>query len=302
MTLCSARLGLALGSLLMLSGCSLKTMAVKSMANTLAEGGDVFSRDDDPELIRDAVPFALKTYESLIETLPEHEPLLLATCRGFTQYAFAFVQMDSERRQFHDYPESKRMRDRALRLYLRGRGYCLRALEVRFPGIHRTPTIDIEHLVARVERKDVPLLYWTAASWGSAIALAPDEPDLMIDFPVVRALLECALQLDESWNAGALHEAMITIESLELLGGSEDRARRHFERAVLLQRGHSPGPFVALAMGVSVGNQDRAEFERLLGDALAIDPNADPSNRLGTIITQDRARWLLDHIDALFSE
>jgi predicted anti-sigma-YlaC factor YlaD len=118
----------------------------------------------------------------------------------------------------------------------------------------------------------------------------------------VRALLECALQLDESWNAGALHEAMITIESLELLGGSEDRARRHFERAVLLQRGHSPGPFVALAMGVSVGNQDRAEFERLLGDALAIDPNADPSNRLGTIITQDRARWLLDHIDALFSE
>ncbi|MGH7564782.1 MAG: hypothetical protein ACREK5_10225, partial [Gemmatimonadota bacterium] len=44
-------------ALALISGCSLKTMAVKSMANTLSGSGDVFARDDDPELIRDAVPF-----------------------------------------------------------------------------------------------------------------------------------------------------------------------------------------------------------------------------------------------------
>lgn len=302
MPLGSARLGLALASLILISACSLKTMAVKSMANTLSESGDVFARDDDPELIRDAVPFALKTYESLLETVPEHEPLLLATCRGFTQYAFAFVQIDSEQRRYRDYAESKRVRERALRLYLRGRDYCIRALQVRFPGLHRNPTLDVDQVLARAGRKDVPLLYWTAASWGSAIALALDEPDLMIDFPVVRELLERALELEETWSAGALHEVMITIESLKLLGGSEDRAKRHFNRAVSLQNGYSPGPYVALAMGVSVANQDRAEFEGLIREALAIDPNADPNNRLATIITQDRARWLLENIDALFSK
>ena len=34
-----------------LAGCSLKTMAVKTVANTLSESGDVFSRDEDPELV-----------------------------------------------------------------------------------------------------------------------------------------------------------------------------------------------------------------------------------------------------------
>ncbi|MGH7571737.1 MAG: TRAP transporter TatT component family protein [Gemmatimonadota bacterium] len=289
-------------ALALISGCSLKTMAVKSMANTLSGSGDVFARDDDPELIRDAVPFALKTYESLLETVPEHEPLLLATCRGFTQYAFAFVQLDSEKRQHDDYPESKRLRDRALRLYLRGRGYCLRALDVRFGSIGAAPGLAVDPVLAQAEREDVPLLYWTAASWGSAIALAPDEPDLMIDFPVVRSLLQGAMDLDEPWEDGALHEVLITIESLELLGGSEDRARQHFHRAVALQKGLSPGPYVALATSVSVANQNREEFERLLHEALAIDPNDDPGHRLATIITQDRARWLLDHIDSLFSK
>ena len=57
-----------------------------------------------------------------------------------------------------------------------------------------------------------------------------------------------------------------------------------------MQKGLSPGPYVALATGVAVPAQDRAEFERLLKEALAIDPEKDPSNRLVTLVTQRRAR------------
>ena len=56
---------------------------------------------------------------------------------------------------------------------------------------------------------------------------------------------------------------------------------------------------MALALGISKGKQDRAEFEKLLQQALAIDPDADPDNRLVTLITQKRARLLLAHIDDL---
>src|SRR3954469_11340912 len=77
-------------------GCSLKTMAVKTVANTLSAPGDTFTRDDDPELIRAALPFGLKTFESLLQSVPRHEPLLLATCSGFTSYAYAFVETDAE--------------------------------------------------------------------------------------------------------------------------------------------------------------------------------------------------------------
>jgi predicted anti-sigma-YlaC factor YlaD len=119
----------------------------------------------------------------------------------------------------------------------------------------------------------------------------------------VRALADRALALDESWNKGALHEMFISLESVpEALGGSPDRARQHFKRAVELEHGLSPGPYVALALGVSVGAQDRAEFESLLKQALDIDPEKDPGNRLATLIQQRRARALRDHIDTLFTK
>src|SRR5438034_178160 len=116
-------------------GCSIQRMAVKSMANSLTSGPDVFASDDDPELVRDAVPFGLKTLESLLQTLPRHEGLLLSLCRGYTQYAYAFVQMDAEALENTDRAGASRLRERALKLYLRARGYGLRGLELRHPGI-----------------------------------------------------------------------------------------------------------------------------------------------------------------------
>jgi predicted anti-sigma-YlaC factor YlaD len=284
------------------SGCSLKTMAVKTVANTLADSGDVFSRDEDPELVRDAVPFALKLNESLLESVPTHGPLLLSTCASFTQFSYAFVETDADVLGDARYEEAKVLRARALKLYLRGRDYCVRALELRYSGIRDRLLADPGPALDKVVREDVPLLYWTAASWGAAISLAIDQPDIVIDLPVVRALAERALALDETWNRGSLHELMISIDSLpEALGGSPDRAREHFNRAVALQEGLSPAPYVALATGVAVPLQARAEFESLLKKALEIDPDKNPSNRLATLITQRRARALLDQIDTRFA-
>ena len=94
-----------------------------------------------------------------------------------------------------------------------------------------------------------------------------------------------------------------TFERLpEALGGSVARARDHFTKAVEIQKGLSPGPHVALAVGVSVPAQDKAEFTRLLNEALAIDPEKNPSMRLVTLITQRRARALLDQVNTLFAK
>ena len=89
----------------------------------------------------------------------------------------------------------------------------------------------------------MPLLYWMAASWGSAIALGVDRPDLVIDMPTVRALAERAIALDETWSRGTLHEMFVSLDSLSpALGGNPERARMHFTKAVELQKGLSPGP------------------------------------------------------------
>ena len=72
-------------------GCSLRTLAARQIGNALAAGGTTFTSDDDPELVGDALPFSLKLMESVLADAPDHGPLLLAACRGFTQYAYGWV-------------------------------------------------------------------------------------------------------------------------------------------------------------------------------------------------------------------
>ena len=285
-------------------GCgSIKKAALNSVASELAASGTVFTRDNDPELVRDAIPFALKLYESLLESVPMNKDLLVATCSAFTQYSYGFVETDAEALGEARHDDVVQLKARALRLYIRGKDYCLRAMDVRWKGISAELLRDPAKALSRATAKDVPLLYWTAASWGAAASLGLDQPELVIDLPVVRALAERALALDENWSKGAVHELMISIDSLpEALGGSPARAREHFDKAVKIQQGLSPAPYVSLATGVLVPAQDRAGFEKALKDALAIDPAKDPENQLVILIGQRRAKALLDNIDAKFSK
>ena len=296
------RFGLTALAVVAASGCSFKTMAVKTVADTLSQSGETFSRDDDPELVRNAVPFALKTYESLLESIPKHEGLLLAACSGFTQYAYAFIQTDADLLEATDYEAASQLKDRALKLYLRGRGYCIRALELHRPGVERKLQVDPSNALAWTSRKEVPVLYWTGAAWGAAIAIGLDKPELVSDVPAVKALMERALELQEDYGKGAVHAIMISLEALpEAMGGSKERARQHFERAVELSGGQDPGPYVTLAASVALPAQNRDEFVKLLDQALAIDPDKNPSSRLATLIAQKRARHLLSRVGELFA-
>lgn len=298
--------GVALAAVLLaaapLGGCSARKLAVRALAGAMAGSGDVFASDDDPELVGQALPFALKTLEGLLAQDPENRPLLLATARGFTQYAYAFVQLPAERLEAVDWERAEEQRTRARKLFLRARGYALRGLEVEHPGLGDRLLADPAAAAAALGREDLELAYWAAASWGAAIATGKDQPELLADLPAVRALLERALALDESWGDGALHEAFVALEAATpaALGGSPERAREHFARAVELSGGHSAGPYVTLAEAVAVPAQDRAEFTRLLGEAAAVDVDAVPRLRLANVLAQRRAAWLLAQADDLF--
>lgn len=291
----------AIAAVLAASGCSVKRFATNSVANSITSGPDVYGTDEDPELIRDALPFGLKTMESLLAVVPDHEGLLLTACKGYTQYAYAFVQSEGDLLVNSDYARSQHLHGRAFKLFLRARGFGLRGLEKRYKGIGAALQADPAAAAARIQKRDVAMLYWTAASWGSAIALGKDRPEMLADLPAIRALMERGLALDEGYEAGAMHEAMIVLEALpEAMGGSTERARSHFKRAVELSKDARPGPYVTLATSVSVLRQDRTEFQSLLEKALTYDPEALPAQRLATIVLQRKARALLDRQDEFF--
>jgi len=103
-------------------------VAVNKVGDALAGSGSTFASDDDPELVKAAVPFSLKLMESLLAESPRHKGLLFATASGFTQYSYAFVQQDADEMEDKDVTGAAHLRARARRLYLRARNYGLRGL------------------------------------------------------------------------------------------------------------------------------------------------------------------------------
>jgi len=275
------------------------------MASDAASGsGSTYASDDDPELVREAAPFGLKTMEGLLEKNPRHEGLLTSLASGFTQYAYAFVQLDADVNDLDGRLEAARAgRDRARRLLLRARDYGLRGLEVRHQGLREKLMAggDLGPALAQARKEDVPLLYWTASSWALAISDGKGDMALVAQLPVPVAMMERALALNESWGEGAIHEFFVSYDATRSAaeGGGADRARQHLERALALSDGKKLGPRVAYAEGVLVQAQDRTQFTRALEEVLHADAEAVPRYRLANILAQRRALALLAHADEL---
>jgi predicted anti-sigma-YlaC factor YlaD len=294
-----AALVLALGA-----GCSVREYAAGAIGDALAGGGDVYTADDDIELVGLATPFGLKTIESLLAMAPGHRGLLLAAARGFTQYAYVYVQDPAEELEERSVAGAYEQRARARRLYLRARDYGLRGLGFRTPVALAAFRVDPQAALADATAADVPLLYWTAAAWAAAIALSKDDPATIAGLPAVDALVMRAAALDPDWDHGALRSFLIAYEVSRPNAAPDaiDRARTHFERAIELSGGLQAAPYVSFAESVAVARRDRVAYEAALKQALAIDPGKRPDWRLANLVMQRRARWLLGRVDLVFVE
>jgi len=281
------------------TGCSTQRLAVGAVADTLGgSGGGSFASDDDPELVRDALPFGLKLFETLLASNPEHRGLLLASARGFASYAF-LLQDDASRTEANDRERAREQRRRASRLYLRGRDYALRGLEAAHPGFRAAQAADLAAALARTDRDDVDLLYWAAAAQAGALAANKGDVELIADLPRAGAYMQRVLELDDAYGAGAAHEFFVSYEASRP-GGSLARAREHYARAQQLAQGERASLFVSLAENVSVREQNLAEFTALLDQAQAVDLERAPQSRLVNVISQRRAQWLRAHIADFF--
>ncbi|MGH9676830.1 MAG: TRAP transporter TatT component family protein, partial [Candidatus Acidiferrum sp.] len=230
----------------MISGCSVRKFAVNKLGDSLANSGTTFASDNDPEFAGQAVPFSLKLIEGLLSESPKHRGLLFAAASGFTQYSYVWVQQPSDEIESADLEKSTTLRVRSRNLYLRARDYGLRGLDAKHRGFSAALQADAKSAVRAAKLSDVPLLYWTAAAWGSAISLSKDHPELVAQQPQVEALIDRAYGLDPSFEHGAIEQFLISYESARqgAKGDFAERCRKHFDRAILLSQEQLAGPYV----------------------------------------------------------
>jgi len=112
--------------------------------------------------------------------------------------------------------------------------------------------------LAKTTREDVPLLYWTMASWAGAISQRKTDLELVGDVPSVAAMLDRALALDEAYDLGALHEFAITFDPARPEGTTPRRQKEHLDRAMQLAQGE---PRARERRGYSLGDLRVVDFQ-----------------------------------------
>jgi len=294
------------------SGCSIRTYALRGAADALSGTSGGLGTDDDPSLVRDAAPFGLKTMESLAASLPDHRPIRLALASGFAQYSYAFVNQDADRAEDKDIAQARALWLRARRLYLRARNYALAGLELAHPG-SRAALLGGDRAVwqaalGKMVAADVPYLYWCAASWGLAVSTAKDDANLIGDLPAVDMIMQRALALQPDYDEGAIFEFYVSFNAArsKQQGGGPERAKQDLEQAQKLGKGYKLGSIVSYAEGVLISEQKKAEFVQLLRKVVETDVYSEEpawkTQRLANIIAQQRAKWLLSRLSDLFAE
>jgi len=293
---CLALLFAAVGT-----GCAINTL----VANALTGDGAavVFTGDPDPELVRDALPFAIKMYEALLHNTPGHQGLMLTTGSLFIMYANAFVHGPADMLPFYEWQARETALARAKQLYLRGHRIILDALEGRHRGFAAAAQSEdtLRPFLRRFRSRDVPLLYWAVVSGLAAYSVNVFDFELAANIPKWHLMIERALELNPDF-AGLDEFLVLYFSSLpEMLGGDKERARHHFRRAMEKTGGTSTSALLSYAQSISVPEQDFYTFEEHLQRVLAINPDDNPGNRLVTILDQRRARWLLDNAYTFFA-
>jgi predicted anti-sigma-YlaC factor YlaD len=296
---CAAILTLAMST----GSCSFRGLAVETVGDMLSQGGSAFADEDDIELVGEALPFSLKLTDSLLEESPRHRGLLRAAAQGYVLYSYAYVQFPAEKIAGEDLDRARYLRARARKLYFRAFDYAVRGLELRHPGLGQAMLEDPGAALTPIDEEEtdeVPFLYWAASALGLAISVSKNDPAMLARLGEVEAMLQRALELDDGYGQGVLHEFALVLVSASPHAYDREAIDRHYRRALELSHGNRASLYVNYAMAVPLRAQDREAFQALIAKALAVEPDAAKGQQLSNALAQRRARWLSGRMDELF--
>lgn len=276
--------------LILLTGCLPNKKLTVAATATLLEGvAKSAFQQSDLKLVREGIPAYLMLMDGMIETVPDNAQLLLKASQTYSSFASAFMEESDP--------------DYAKLLYGRAKHYSLRALEVRgFKAPAESPFDDFKESVKRCGGKDVPYLFWAAASWGNWIKLNLDSMEAMAELPRVELMMKKVLDLDEGFYYGGPHIFMgIWFASWPKdAGGDLKKAQKHFQRALEMGQGKFLMTSVYYADYYARRVPDKDLFVSTLQKVLDAPADISPEITLLNTVARKRAAELLSHKDEIF--
>lgn len=297
----TVKMTILFGMVIFIIGCSPKKYIMNQFDGVFDSIEYVYLTDDDPQLVKEAFPFNLKIIEILLDQDPDNREMLLTALSSFTMYSYGFIMEDAEKLVLEDYSAGNEIYNRANKLFNRALRYGVHGMELKYPEFTNwweTREVDNNPFV----EEDIAYLYWISAALGGLISSSQGNPLYVVDLPKVGWLLEKSMELDNTWNKGALYSAMIsfTMSRPDAVANREQVARDYFDKAVQASSGADCSVYVRLAESVCIKNQNKNEFIENLNYVLNFNIESVKELRLTNTMAQSRAKWLMGRIDELF--
>jgi len=270
---------------LLLTGCSMKAQMVRSMDPIMEDMSSAVNMSSDVDLMRDGLPASLIQMDGFIKSDPNNK-LLLKAAESYFGYAFSFVEDVN--------------RPRASALYLKAREYALRVLKKNRQFDEEAN--DLNEVLSKCTRNDVPALYWTASSWLAWIGLNVSNPEALMDIPKVETMLQRLVELDETYYYGSAHSMLGSFYAGQPknMGGNPEKANIHFQKAFKLSGSKFLAAQLMYAKYYAVQIQDKALFVKTLNEIIATPVNFFPERNLANEVAKRKAKDLLEKVDTFF--
>ena len=291
----------------LLSSCSVKKMAVNSMAKNMSgDAAAVFMEDNDPVLVGDALPVILKMMDMLAATAPDNSNIRSTAGSMYVMYANVWLQGKGAMLPYEEWETQKELYGRAKKHYRRGYNYIMDSLELKHKGFKDAfASSDYDSAFAGFRKDDAADLYWGGAAVLAGVSTDVLDPDFAADRDGAIKMLFKALELDPDFGNGMLDDIMMQYYASmpEGMGGSMEKALYHYKHGVELSGDNLVSIHVSYATAICTKKQSQEgydEFTAVLEEVLERDVESVKENRLANIISQQKAAWLLEHRDDYF--
>jgi len=239
-----------------------------------------FMQQRDVVLAEQGTPAFLLILDGLITNSPDNPSLLLAGAKAYSAYNTAFVG--------NKYPERNRI------LAAKAKEYAIRALSLhskKFAAVKDAVFEEFVTCLPSFQEKDVPFLFYAASSWAGWITANTDSWDAIAELPKVQSLIERVIDLDPGFYFGtpeAFMGVLLTVRP-PAMGGLPEKAREHFERALVLGEGKFLPTYVMFAKSYAKLVYDETLFFSLLEKVLESPVDTEPDLILINTLAQRQA-------------
>ena len=270
----------------LLLSCSCTSLVVNPLLDPLTLS---LQKQTDLELLEDGAPSLLLLLDGLIASDPDNVRLLMTATKAYGAYATIL------------YEDGKT--ERANNMSVKARDFGISLIN-QLPGlesINGQTLGEIKKALVKIRQNQVGYLFWGAYGWATWIQHQEGAAAAMADLPIVELIMLRVVELDDSYYYGGAHIFLGSYYGSrpQIYGGKPETSRKHFERALEINKREFLLTQVAYAQTYARMMFDRELYLTLLTEVVEQplkDSNAASSNKLAKVM----AEKLIAEVDEYF--